>query len=384
MCTDNVITIELTIAGISILCLLMMLKLIFKSRKNGFIVLLRGLAVASLIFSSSYFVQLAGGNNTCGEGPYLYLALLGDGMQAGWTFFITFNLFRIVMFLQSVNIMGEYPYYLVLDCSVAVAFVIALGASGGHHPTKDEAAFHAFYWFRLTVITANFCMFLCCAITVRNMQHSVTVGKLTQYQVDGIKFIVFRLRFYGLAQLISRLGAFWYDFSEATLHSTSARYFNAFLGPSSGWMYFLVFLTMQPDGLDLFKKTFLMWLPARYLDSIQWPTGMNDKDNCRRTSLDDDSRGSEYVADAEVVNVVNILTRPISTRLGSLRGSGDRSSDASAVEMGELPKVVIRPTDVHSDEKHVVQEKTAEKVVSTIPPSTEDVSGTGNSADLPI
>jgi hypothetical protein len=245
-----------TIAAISCIALLILLSLIRKARMNGFIIIIRALAISTLIYELCFFFGFTFGSGG-GHGAYIFVNVFGDSLQAIWTVILLLTLFRTVFFLQTVNILREYPYYCAIDFAFGCFFLIFLGVTAGPNPTKSCLGYRVFYWFRASALFINLFLYFACALLVFSLPHQVRLGKLTEFQANGVRTLVFRMRYYGLVQIIMRIGTLWYNYNANTLNNPVAHYFDVLTAPSCGLGYLFVYLYMQPEAVHHFYQIYL-------------------------------------------------------------------------------------------------------------------------------
>lgn len=243
---DDYMIIEVVLAIISTITTIWQFYLIKHMPINGFMILICSLAAATFMHDIGFFFMF---NQDWGE-EFCSLFTLGTSCAVGvWTNIMSLTLYRIVHTLESVNIAKEFPYYLIFSMILVLPWgIYSLGAYGA---TTDYMSFgfRAYYCILFGEIILNFICYASTVIQTNHLYLKVQKQQLSQKQADYITAIVGRMKWYGIAQIFSRIGTIWYYFnSDTSNNSTEAHYLYAILGPICGILYFLVFLHVQPSA----------------------------------------------------------------------------------------------------------------------------------------
>jgi hypothetical protein len=243
---DDYVIIQVVVGTISNVLSIWQFLLIRNMQLNGFLILILALSISTVTHDSVYYFQLAGAH--WGKGVSSLFALYTGCMMGIWTNIMSLTLFRIVHSLQSVNIMNEFPYYVLFAFCFITPWAIYSVATNGWTTDAMTLTFRVYYYILWSEIILNFLLYMSTIIKTRLLRIQVEQNKLSQKQFDYIVEVVGRMRFYGLTQIVSRAGTIWYNFNADTTKARSARYLHAILGPICGILYFAVFLYVQPSA----------------------------------------------------------------------------------------------------------------------------------------
>lgn len=321
------------VSAISVASLIILMILLHKAKLNGYTLIIWSLALSTLIYTCSFF-WLFTYRTDGGDGPFLYFNVFGDALQSCWTVFLSFALFRITSSLENVRITVEYPYYLALDIFVGLFFLIFLSAECGALCTKASYAYTTFYWYRMITVIISFALYAFANYYKSRLHIHVTSGKITQFQADGIKQLVTRMRSYNLVQAVMRVGTIWFNYNQVSIRYEPAHYLDVCTAPSCGLGYFLVYLYVQPGATAALIRLFGIQCKSQNKE-FDDDSSTTDNSNLNRESIVD------IIDEEELID--KLPTRTVSGRITSMRfisrmdAAAAVSATTADIEMRENP-----------------------------------------------
>ncbi len=180
-----------------------------------------------------------------------------------WTNIISFILYSIVQNLHSFDVYGYFKifFFSIMIPSIALAIldVVYYDNAPIYNVLKNF-----YYWLRIASIVFNIIVHGMISFKLSRMGFS----EETKRQ-DPVRVLASRLKYYPIVQVVTRVGAAWYEaaygFDTQTFDDKMgvkqqvSLYFYAICVPSAGLGYFLVFLWVQPRALALLKRRLKEW-----------------------------------------------------------------------------------------------------------------------------
>eukprot|EP01031_Cornospumella_fuschlensis_P025819 gene25818-31181_t len=219
-------------------------------------------------------------------------------------------LLRIVRSLQPVNILDEFPYYLLASLGLPMPIIIVSAAVDGEGFTIMDIGFRCYYWMRIAIIFLNLVLYAKTKYLVDRLGDRVAKGDLTNDQANNIKLLVSRMRqvlllfyhsvvaaiclsvafhtvhsqLYGVAQAITRIGPTWHDYNNSTHDNLPSGIIGATLGTSIGIAYFFLFVYMQPQAWEIIREKYLVKYVPCCLPSAWRSSSGRDHGSARLTN----------------------------------------------------------------------------------------------------
>lgn len=264
---------EFGVALVSLIATLLQIFTIFRMRAwNGYILLICSMCVFQIFYDVNFLLGVSSGYEACLA--WNFLDVLGGLGISFWTNCISFVITITVVKIKSFNVFENYwifcVYSVVLPFIVAVMAMFVIVPAGqdddkpfsfcayGTSKLSDIVA-GIYYWGRIYSIIVNIVVFLFISCKITNMHLKVSfahlsestnssslsnrrVSRSVEQQNLAIATLVSRLKYYPIAQVISRSGALWNGFENYRYSNFDSSMMNAVTGPSLGMMCFVIFL----------------------------------------------------------------------------------------------------------------------------------------------
>lgn len=279
---------EFGVALASLIATLLQIATIFRMRAwNGYILLICSMCVFQILYDINFLLGVAPGYSACMT--WNFLDVLGGLSVSFWTNCISFVIMVTVVKIKSFNVFQHYwkfcLYAIFFPFIIAILslFVIVPAGQDDDKPFNfcafdnsklSDAVAGIYYWGRILAIIVNVVVFVFISCRVTNMHLKVTLqtpmsestanGSLPSRRISrsieqqnlAIATLVSRLKYYPIAQVLSRSGALWNGFENYRYSNFSSSMMNAVTGPSLGMMCFVIFLVMQPKARETFFEMF--------------------------------------------------------------------------------------------------------------------------------
>lgn len=276
---------EFAVSFASLIATLLQLLTIFRMRSwNGYILLICSMCFFQILYDVNFLLGVAPGFSACMT--WNFLDVLGGLAVSFWTNCISFVIMVTVVQVKSFNVFNNYWKFLVY--SVVLPFIVAIMTMlvivpAGQDDDKpfSYCAFNnsslsntiagIYYWGRIVAIIINAAVFVFISFRISSMHLKFSITKMSEASGDtlqrrpdsgveqqnlAIATLVSRLKYYPIAQVLSRSGALWNGFDNYRYSNFSSSMMNAITGPSLGVMCFAIFLVMQPKARDTFFTMF--------------------------------------------------------------------------------------------------------------------------------
>ncbi len=258
----NIDYIGLAVGGISFICSILTLVLIYFTRKwNGYLLLLTTMTCCQILYDINYILRPSKPAFVC----YVtqFCDLVGGLGVSFWTNILAFVIAYTVVLSQSINIFALYPYFSIF----ATIFPISLGilsltmpdvvdhgddglygSCGYYRSMTGDFIFNFYYYAR--VFSAIVTVLLCALTSARIKQMAINTNanhhsKDTNESTNESRAIlrtVKKMNFYAVAQVVCRSGAAWNEFQYYEYSSYGSGIMAAICSPSTGIFNFLIFL----------------------------------------------------------------------------------------------------------------------------------------------
>jgi hypothetical protein len=302
---DTVNWTRFTMATLSFCCSLCTLFLIYHMKiRNGYFLLVSSMTVMNIIYDINFMQGTIPGYANCLA--WHVLDYLGGLSFSLWSNIISYVVLYIVVKIRSLNIYENYIYFFIIAVLppfiIGVMSLFALDRA----PDDDDVwckfddsvtadiVRNGYYWGRIITIIFNFVVFIYISLRVRAMTKSIkptdkavmivnnpvissniyetesnpsrnnstnsnassnhgNVSMISRIanggnhsnnltQTAAIAALVSRMKYYPLAQAISRSGSAWDQFDNYRYSTYQSSLTSAILGPSVGIMNFFIFL----------------------------------------------------------------------------------------------------------------------------------------------
>lgn len=216
---------------------------------NGYIYIILSLTVCELIYDASVFTVicyiLPTPDYYCVRVSTFFLDFSGVA-ACTWSNVISIVVTSTILNLKSFNIDKYYKYFfLFVTC---LSFSIAMWCdSVSESPEALQQCNFAYFSWRIFSIALNTAAYIIINYKLRRMNVAPN---------SSLSILARRFSYYPICGAITRLGASWYEAAYSFGYSSIdddmptakkvALIFYAFLTPSAGIWYFIIFLMMQP------------------------------------------------------------------------------------------------------------------------------------------
>lgn len=260
-----------SISCVSFVCSMLTL-LTIKNMKvwNGNMLLITTMTVFQVFYDVNFLMQISQGYASCVT--WIFLAIVGGLGVAFATNVISFTVIYVVINVKSLNVFNNYPYFMIfvgvapLVFAICSTFVVTAPTVDDDLPFQycvfDHSAMSTFindvyYWGRFGSIIFNFVVFLIVSLEVKHLTaftgfirakisnvHSQSTT--AESQSLAVFTLASRLKYYPLAQALSRAGSAWNEYDNYKYSTNISTVLSAICSPLSGILYFIVFLVSSP------------------------------------------------------------------------------------------------------------------------------------------
>eukprot|EP01036_Dinobryon_divergens_P031537 gene31537-40951_t len=191
-----------------------------------------------------------------------FLDILGGLSVSFWTNILSFIIYYIVTFIKSLDIFRNY--FLFFFIAVVLPLVLAtleVTLNNVIVETDDEQAcgggsdyyifIDIYYWVRVASIGLNVVIFAVISVKLRYM--AINEGADSHHSA-AIFALVRRMKYYPIAQVFIRSGAAWNEYNDSQYRSFASQLVSDITSPSTGAVYFVLFLYMQPRAYLVFCR----------------------------------------------------------------------------------------------------------------------------------
>jgi hypothetical protein len=271
--------------------LLTIFVIIYMRQWNGYLLLIVSMVFFQIVYDVNFLLGVYPGFTACLA--WNFLDVLGGLSLSFWTNILSYVVMYIVINIESFDIFGNYHYFCIL--TVVIPFILAVLAMTTIIPATedDEKPFsfcvydgspfslvlaNIYYWSRIGSILFNIFAFFYITWRVKSLhiisddssvshlakttsietrghtstlslsQRHGTIGYRThsmEEQRIAIATLAARIKYYPIAQVISRSGAIWSEFRNYRYSSFTSEIMNAITGPTLGIFCFLIFLVSE-------------------------------------------------------------------------------------------------------------------------------------------
>jgi hypothetical protein len=246
---------------ISVYCSSMLLYIVSGMPKwNGYLVLVFSMTVCELIYDSTFFLML-GYHNRYVFHVISFLFGFGGLSVAFWSNILSGILLYLVTVFTPMDIWKHYWKFFCI--CIFPTFVFAIFDSVYCYDTE---AIESYNIIRFMSILFNILVYLIITRKFRMLGSSKT-----SKSVGPLKELASRFKFYPIAQVVCRIPVTIYQLSYGFSYSgfqavkldhvsqVVALFLYALSAPSCGIAYFVVFLYMQPQASEEYRKIRLRW-----------------------------------------------------------------------------------------------------------------------------
>lgn len=262
----------MTMALVSTISSVLTLCIIHQLRKfSGYLVLVYSMTVCQIIYDLSFFF-FSGYQIKTVYSVIQFLTCFGGISVAIWTNILSGVVLYISMYFKSVEIWAHYGGFLFISIVPAFAWAVATLV------VADDTLMNTWYnYMRFVFILFNFIVYIIISINLHRLGQGLVYEPLRELSR--------RFKYYPICQILTRIPAVCYQFKYGygtedfdSPRSTSeliSLIFYCVTIPSAGFAYFIVFLWMQPQALEILKG----WLshcccceyvkPVKSMDKLQ-------------------------------------------------------------------------------------------------------------------
>jgi magnesium-transporting ATPase (P-type) len=257
----------MVVGGVSFLCSVLTLVLIYFTRKwNGYLLLLTSMTVSQIFYDFNYMLRPLKPITAC----YItqFLDVVGGLGVSFWTNILAFVITYTVVLSQSINIFSLYPYFSLFAFVVPVTIGILavsipntiehsddgpFGDCGYDRSASGDFIYNFYYWGRvlsvlLTIVLCSLTFYKIQKMSLLNIKtgHNSKDTNDSTNESKAILRTVKKMNYYAVAQVICRSGAAWNEFWFSNYSTYQSSLMAAFCSPSSGIFNFFIFMVSCP------------------------------------------------------------------------------------------------------------------------------------------
>ncbi len=251
------IYLQISFAFLSLLCALLTLYIIkILNKWNGYLLLIVNLTIAQSIYDLSIILDV-----------YRPIHLLSVFLRASsgiagslFTLQITYVVIYVVIHLKSIDV--QKYYFTVLTIVLVPSFIVAFFET--YQKTENFFGDPLYYYARIIEILFNILLYMYLVYAIQKRDNRNKIEGI-EYEMDPVKILAKRLKYYPIVQVFCRLGVAIYEgltnsYGYNNKYDTNAPqsikvlfFIYCISQPSAGIGYFLVFLNVSPGGYACFK-----------------------------------------------------------------------------------------------------------------------------------
>ena len=267
-------TLALFCAFVSLISTVITLVLIFDMKRwNAYMLLIFNLTFCQFFYDLAFFFLITYQANSS-QLALTFLTTFGGVAVTLWTNIISFILCYIVLYLTSFNV---YGYFKIFFISIMIPSLTLASLNVIYYDSNETKLYFTdfYYWLRIGSIVFNIAVHGIITYKLNRMGFEKKNGDNTvPIQRDPVRVLASRLKYYPIVQIITRIGAAWYeavygyDTESFDNHMDVTQKISFFLYavfvPSAGFGYFVIFLLVQPKALAVFKARLQRYRIFRY------------------------------------------------------------------------------------------------------------------------
>jgi hypothetical protein len=261
---------EFGIGSLSLICSLLTLLIIYEMKIwNGNLLLITTLTIFQISYDINFLLGVCPGYIPCVI--WHALDIFGGLAVAFATNVISYTIYYVVTEIESVNVRRNYYYFMIFMFGVPLIFGITVMFTLKTANADDDKPFtecvynssiladvveNFYYWSRIVSIVVNLLAFGYVSVRVselgfvakQNTEMSTTVDEamtLFEKKSLAVKALASRMKYYPLAQAITRAGSAWNEFQNYEYSNDASTIMSAVCASFSGTAYFLVFLVRR-------------------------------------------------------------------------------------------------------------------------------------------
>lgn len=297
--------VQFSVATISFFCSLSTLLLIHRMRiLNGYFAIIASMTVCQMTYEFNFILGVLPGYVNCIL--YNMLDVFGGLSFSLWSNVLSYVVLYIVVNIRSIDIAGQYKYFFMfavfppLALAIMVPMAMIQPSDDDDRPDPfcqytegDLGKFivNTYYWGRLATIFINFVAFFAISKKVSSMMKSVggrteawTLANLSPVQLAARLFnkeesqgfgrqtsqvratavkqcvailvLASRMKYYPLAQALSRSGGAWDEYDNRKYSNPESTFISSVLSPAPGIFNFIIFLVHPLPALLLLASVF--------------------------------------------------------------------------------------------------------------------------------
>jgi hypothetical protein len=261
---------EFALGLFSLLCSLMTLLIIYEMKIwNGNLLLITSLTLFQICYDINFMLGICPGFAACVI--WHILDIFGGLAVAFTTNVISFTVFYVVHYVQSVNVIDNYIYFAIFMIlipgvfGIMVIFTLETANADDDKPFTEcvynsselaNVVANFYYWSRLASIGLNSVGFIYVWYRVRQLGFKVEENasqisastssdnplSIFERKAIAVKALASRMIYYPVAQVITRAGSAWNEYNNYQYSNNASTIMSAICGSSSGTVLFIVFL----------------------------------------------------------------------------------------------------------------------------------------------
>jgi hypothetical protein len=278
-----VLVVSATFGGISLVCSLFTLLLIYYSKKwTGYLLLLVSLTVSQIVYDFNYIFRIVETDAMCHF--TMFLDVWGGLGISFWVNILSFVVAYTVVSSKPIQIFEQYYLFSIYGTLIPVVAAAIVSADPQVLSTSDSQGkychysetpignffFDLYYWGRLSAICLTVLLCTVTFVRLRTMRiglfttHPPVISKTAiamanRPETKAVLITISRMNYYAFAQVLCRSGAAWNEWNYGQYSSYQSKVAAAVCSPSTGILSFFIFLAMQPNAF----KTFLRLICCR-------------------------------------------------------------------------------------------------------------------------
>ncbi len=272
---------------------------------NGYILLIVSLSLAQLLYDLG-FLLIPVMSLVDIEGLLNFVSCFGGLMASFWTNVISLIVLYIVLRLSTVDIIENYAYFAIPIITVT----LIIGILNTIY-TKDIDILY--FILRAISIIVNIIVYIAVRWKLNRMSRSAPYDiAIPRKKRDPIFCLAERLKYYPLAQIVCRVGAWIWELAYGHFKSdykiplpldTKGQfclYLYVSTNPLAGVFFFMIFLKLQPAAKSFFRCNWwklLLCYDKNNLDQSSLVTLQNEKKRSRSRSVTSDGKVRSPSAD---------------------------------------------------------------------------------------